>query len=101
MARVSISRTLGVPGTFGTSAKCGLELLGLRPNGLSDFGSSWNFWDFGQMKVLRRKVALEIHRSQIFLYSYPAELINADSTSQKPTAIAGWKKSSVAWGIGV
>ena len=34
------------------------------------------------VKVLRRKVALEIHRSKIFLWAYPAELINADSTSQ-------------------
>ena len=53
------------------------------------------------MKVLRRKVALEIHRSKIFLWAYPAELINADSTSQTNKAITGWKKSSVAWGIGV
>ena len=34
------------------------------------------------LKVLRRKVALEIHRSKILLYAYPAELINADPTSQ-------------------
>ena len=55
------------------------------------------------MKVLRRKVALEIHvhRWKILAYAYPAELINADSTSQRNKAIAGWKKSSVAWGIGV
>ena len=33
--------------------------------------------------------------------AYPAELINADSTSQTNKAIAGWKKGSVAWGIGV
>ena len=71
----------------------------------------FGFWD-GQfwawerargahMKVLRRKVALEIHRSKIFLWAYPAELINADSTSQTNKAITGWKKSSVAWGAGV
>ena len=34
------------------------------------------------MKVLQRKVALEIHRLEIFLYAYPAELINADSTKE-------------------
>ena len=45
MARVSISRTLGVLGTFGTSAKCGLELLGLRPN--VDRPESRNKSEFG------------------------------------------------------
>ena len=29
------------------------------------------------------------------------ELINADSTSQRNKTIAGWKKSSAAWGVGV
>ena len=35
------------------------------------------------MKVLRRKTALEIHRSEVFSYAYPVELINADSTSHR------------------
>ena len=47
------------------------------------------------MKVLRRKVALEIHRSKILLWDYPVELINADSTSQRNKTITGWKK--VQW----
>ena len=47
------------------------------------------------MKVLRRKVALEIHRSKLYLQAYPAELINADSTGQRNRTIAGWKK--VQW----
>jgi hypothetical protein len=29
------------------------------------------------------------------------EQINADSTSQRKKTITGWKKSSVAWGVGV
>ena len=53
------------------------------------------------MKVLRRKVALEISRSKTFLNAYPVELINAGSTVEKSKTIAGWKKSSVAWGVGV
>ena len=57
--------------------------------------------DTSQMKVLRRKVALEIHRSKICLQSYPVELINADSTIEKSKTITGWDKSSVAWGVGV
>ena len=47
------------------------------------------------MKVLRRKVALEIHQSKPFVLAYPVELINADSTSQKNETIADWKK--VQW----
>ena len=53
------------------------------------------------LKVLRRKVALEIHRLKLFLYAYPVELINADPTSQRSMIIAGLKKGSVAWGAGV
>ena len=54
---------------------------------------------FDNMKVLRRKVALEVHRSNIVLYAYPAELIHAESTSQNPKNIAGWEKSSVDRGV--
>jgi hypothetical protein len=56
---------------------------------------------YGHVKALRRKGALEIHRSNAFLEGYPAELINADSTSQKSKTISSWKKRSVAWGVGV
>ena len=56
---------------------------------------------YGHVKALRRKGALEIHRSNVCLEGYPAELINADSTSHKSKTIIGWEKRSVAWGVGV
>ena len=34
------------------------------------------------MKVLRGKVALEIHLSKIFLYAYPAELIMINAVAR-------------------
>ena len=37
-------------------------------------------------------MALEIHRSKLFVKAYPAELINADSTSQRHKTITGRKK---------
>ena len=45
-----------------------------------------------KVKALRRKVPLEIHRSNIFVWGYPVELINRDSTSQRNKTLAGWKK---------
>ena len=79
----------------------GLGLVGLIGIGFYEHMEHMDM----HMNALRRQVALETHRPKLFLQASPVELINADSTNYSQRnlnkTIAGWKKSSVAWGVGV
>ena len=87
---------LGSPGPWGASSSLPPRAFSFRLEA-AGAGARWRLecavapalGPFHHMKVLRRKVALEIHRSKKLLWAYPGELINADSTSQRHKTIAG------------